>query len=151
MTDPFSVTQEDLGDPFAVATSEFIEPDDLDGRLVFFIPESKGQGKGTQGLYDFVTGDMLVLSGESTDKIDMTKGPFEVVGQRISCGMINQIMPHLRTKRMVFGRVHSQPSSHNKNVKAFRLVEPTAEEITKARPIATAWLERRAKATDPFS
>jgi hypothetical protein len=151
MTDPFSVTAQDLGDPFAVATSEFIEPSDIDGRLLFFIPESKGQALGANGPYDFVTGDMLVLSGDTTDKIDMSKGPFEVVGQRISCGMINQIMPHLRTKKMVFGRVNSQPSRQNRQVMAYRLIEPTPEEVTKARPIATAWLERRAKATDPFS
>lgn len=153
MTDPFNQPAAPADDPFVVATSSFIEPDDIDGRTILYIPTGTGTAKGTQGPYEYVTGDMLVLSGPLTDKIPGPL-PFEVVGQRISCGIINQVKPHVRTQKMVIGLVHSQPSSVNKQVKAYRLVEPTAEQVAAARPMAAAWIEQRRAAqaaNDPFA
>lgn len=149
-TDPFSTGATATDDPFDVATSEFIEPADIDGRLILAIPYEVGSAKGSNGdPYDYVICDMLVLDGPSTDKIDMSKGPFEVKGQRFQSGIIAALKPRVAQRRMTIGRVNSQTSKYK--TLAYRLVEPTPEEIAKAKPIALAWQERRTQATDPFA
>lgn len=137
-------------DPFDVATTTFINPEDLVGRLVLVIPTDSGQAKGDDGnMYTYITGDMLVLDGEPSDKMP---GPFpyRVDGQRFSAGMmVNQLKPKLPTKRMLVGRVDSRPGKFKKL--AFSFGEPTEADVAAARPIATQWLDERAAAIDPFS
>lgn len=148
-TDPFSTGATATEDPFDVATSEFIGPEDIDGRLILAIPYEVGTAKGTNGdPYDYVICDMLVLDGPATDKVP-GPFPFEVKGQRFQSGIIASLKPRVAQRRMTIGRVHGQPSKYKTT--AYRLVEPTAEEIAKAKPIANAWIERRTQATDPFA
>lgn len=152
MTDPFStgaVGATATDDPFDVATSEFIEPADIDGRLILAIPYEVGSAKGTNGEpYDYVICDMLVLDGPATDKIP-GPFPFEVKGQRFQSGIIAALKPRVAQKRMTIGRVHSQTSKYR--TLAYRLVEPTDDDIAKAKPIALSWIARRVQATDPFA
>lgn len=148
-TDPFSTGATATDDPFDVATSEFIEPADIDGRLILAIPYKQGQDKGHDGnLYDYVICDMLVLDGAPTDKVP-GPFPFEVKGQRFQSGIVASLLPRVAQKRMTIGRVHSQPSKFK--TLSYRLVEPTPEEIAKAKPIALEWVKRRVQATDPFA
>lgn len=150
MTDPFSVgASAATDDPFDIATSDFIEPTDIDGRLILCVPYETGTARGNNGdPYDYVICDMLVLDGAATEKIP-GPFPFEVKGQRFQCGIITALKPRVSQKRMTIGRVHSQESKYR--TLAYRLVEPTAEEIVKAKPIALAWQARRVQATDPFA
>lgn len=136
-------------DPFDRATTAFIGPEDLVGRLVCFIPQEKGTAKGAQGPYDFVTGDMLVLDGEPTEKLP-GPFPFEVTGQRISASMmVIQLKPKVPTQRMLVGRVDSRPGQFNRP--AYSFGDPTDADVAQARPAAIAWLERREAAKDPFA
>ena len=148
--DPFSQgagTAED--DPFDEATTDFINPEDLVGRLVLFIPLTQGVGKGQQGPYDYILGDMLILDGPATKKIE---GPFPqlVTGQRISAGMmVTQLKKNLPTQRMICGRVDSRPGQFNRP--AYSFGSPKPEDTALARPIATQWLASRAASSDPFA
>lgn len=137
-------------DPFDRATTAFIGPEDLVGRLVCFIPQEAGKGKGDSGdLYDYVTGDMLVIDGAPTEKLP-GPFPFEVLGQRISAAMmVIQLKPKVASKRMLVGRVDSRPGKFNRP--AYSFGDPTEADVTTARPMAIAWLERREAEKDPFA
>jgi hypothetical protein len=149
VTDPFGATATDMADPFDNATTDFINPEDLLGRIVLVIPTGKGTAKGDNGdPYDYVLGDMLICSGETNRKIEGPI-PYEVTGQRFSAAMmVTQLLKNLPTGRMLAGKVDGRPGKFNRT--AFSFGTLSDEEVAKARPIATAWLERRAKATDPF-
>lgn len=155
MSDPFSAnapaasTAPASDDPFDNATTDFIGPEDLDGRFVLFIPMEKGQAKGAQGPYDYIVGDMLVLDGGASEKIP---GPFphEVKGQRISATMmVTQLAKNVASQRMMAGRVNSRPGQFNRP--AYSLGTPTPDEQARAKPIALDWLRRRTAAADPFA
>lgn len=136
-------------DPFDRATTAFIQPEDLVGRLVLFIPEEKGKAKGANGDYEYVTGDMLVIDGAATEKIP-GPFPFEVRGQRISAGMmVIQAKPKIATKRPILGRVDKRPGQFNNP--AYSFGDPTEADVATARPVAIAWLERREAEKDPFA
>lgn len=144
-----------LDDIFDSATTTFIGPEDLDGRLILFIPREKGQAKGDNGdLYDYISGDMLVLDGQPAEKIP-GPFPFEVIGQRLSAGMIvSQLKPKLAAQKMTLGRVNSRPSKYNKKVPAYSLGDPTDADKALARKYAKAWqdkLNKAAEANDPFA
>lgn len=137
-------------DPFDRATTAFIGPEDLVGRLVCFIPQEAGKGKGDGGdLYDYVIGDMLVIDGAPTEKLP-GPFPFEVNGQRISASMmVIQLKPKVSSKRMLVGRVDSRPGKFNRP--AYSFGDPTDADVATARPLAIAWLERREAEKDPFA
>jgi hypothetical protein len=144
-----------MEDIFDSATTTFIGPEDLDGRLILFIPREKGQAKGDSGdMYDYVNGDMLVLDGEPADKIP-GPFPFEVIGQRLSAAMIvSQLKPKIPAQKMTLGRVNSRPSKFKKGSPAYSLGDPTDADKALARKYAQPWLDRLAKAaesTDPFA
>lgn len=139
-------------DLFDSATTDWITPADLDGRLLLFIPRESGTAKGAQGNYDFVVGDMLVLDGAPTEKIP-GPFPFEVVGQRISAGMATkQLKPRVKTQKMVLGRMNSRPGQFNNP--AYSLGDPTDADKAVARQYAQRWLDKltaAAAANDPFA
>lgn len=140
-------------DLFDSATTDFIEPKDIDGRLLLFIPRESGKAKGNNGdPYEYVIGDILVLDGESTKKIP-GPFPFEVIGQRVQATMmVTQLKPRIETGRMLLGRVNSRPSQYK--TLAYSFGEPTDADKALARPYAKAWKDKRDKAAadaDPFA
>jgi hypothetical protein len=140
-------------DLFDSASTDFIGPKDIDGRLILFLPVESGKAKGGNGdQYEFIRGDMLVLDGETTKKIP-GPFPFEVLGQRLQAEMmVTQLKPRIESQRMLLGRVNSRPGKFGNP--AYSFGEPTDADKAVARPHAKAWKARReaaATAADPFA
>lgn len=136
--DPFAATATDAGaDMFDDPSTDFVTVDDLDGRLVCVYPkevrrEDSRTNAGKQ--YDKIVADVIVLSGPVTDKV--TEVPMFLPDMHFSAGaVVGALRGGVGTGRPRLGRIDSQPSRHNRQVKAYGMKPATDAEKTQAAPI----------------
>src|SRR3990172_1116959 len=118
--DPFADSEAlDGDDPFDSASSAFVQPEVLDGRLILIMPKRLESKKGKNGdPYDAIFGDVVVLSGQPADKIDAVPTVLEDV-MWSSGFVVSQLRPKLARKRPVLGVLNSRPSTYNRQVRAY--------------------------------
>ena len=130
--DPFAGVDEDFDNP----DRDFLEIDDLDGRLVIVFPLSSSLEKSTKpNGKDFtrVVADVVIVDGPTTAKIPHL--PFLAKDFYLSAGaVVGAVKSKVGTGRPVLGRVDSRPSSYNKQVKAYGLADAEDKDKDKARP-----------------
>lgn len=113
----------------------YVEIHDLDGRLLVIFPKrivtAKSRQNGEQ--YEKVIADVLVIDGPTTDK--MPQIPATLLDQHISAGSVKMAIQGMIGKgKPVLGRVNSQPSQYNRQVKAYGLSDPTDQDKRAAWP-----------------
>lgn len=133
--------------PKAENLAPAVPPNYGPGRLLAIWAVSKGERKNDEGkLYPFVETVTLVLDngpdGSQTDEL-VGPAPVKLEGfQHSTTGLVSRLLKRvdgtsakgvkLRYRPMV-GRLNTQASSRNKNVPAFSISEPTADDMVVAR------------------
>jgi hypothetical protein len=84
-----------LSDPFSSTSSSFINMDDLKGRTLLIRPDEIGSrdSKTTGKPYEYVVCDVVILTGDTDDKIEAVPGLYE--GIQLTGG---SVVGHLRPK-----------------------------------------------------
>ncbi len=85
-----------MSDPFSSSGSAFINMDDLNGRTLLIRPDEIGSRKSKNDpdkSYDYVVCDVVILDGDTDDKIEDVPGLYEGV-QLTGAGVVG----HLRNK-----------------------------------------------------
>lgn len=112
------------------------------GRLVAIYARENGVGKGDNGPYPYVETITLVLDNgpdgaQSDDLVPAVTGdPIRLDLRHSTTGLVARLKPRVGTakgNRPLVGRINTQASSRNKNVAAFSIAEPTAEDMNVAR------------------
>lgn len=145
-----------MTDPFSSAREAFVKMDDLEGRLVLITPTDSGERQSTlkgakeSDTYVYIVSDTVVLDGEISDMIDEVPSvleDFQWSGQAVT----GQLLPQLKKKGMVLGRLGTKPNSWK--TKTWVLQEPTDEDKVLARKWLADEEARKAAATpdDPFA
>ena len=137
-----------IDDPFLTGGNERIDPDDLDGRLLLIFPiESKQMTSRTDGgKYTAVFGDVVVLTGEPTDQIQL--GVKHMLHRIMFTGSrADRLQASLSAKRPLLARHGSAPSSYNKKVLAYFFEDVSDEDKALGRAAYAEYQE----ANDPFA
>lgn len=129
--------------------SDFVRPEDVDGRALVVYVLEVGTDKGENGNeYDWVQVDAIALDGEATEKI--TPGePFEM--RFTSSQIVGQLKRKVGTGKPTLGRVDSRTSRFRTKAYGFNPI-PLEETETRARAATAVQRYNESRhAADPFS
>lgn len=127
-------------DDFSLATSSFVNNEDLKGRLLLIYPTAAGERPSTlpkakEGdMYEYVIADVHVLSGKVTDKIDAV--PLKLEDQQLAgASLVPQLKRKVGTGKAVLGIMSTTKSRWGTD--AWILAEPDGTQVD----YATAYLK----------
>ncbi len=89
-----------MSDPFSSSGSAFVNNDDLAGRTLLIRPDEIGSRKSKNKpdeTYEYIVCDVVVLSGETSDKIEEVPVLLESI-QLTGAGVVNHLRPKLRKR-----------------------------------------------------
>jgi hypothetical protein len=128
ITDPFAqTTATSTADPAAFTfddpneiPTDFVRIEDVDGRTIAIFAKEVRQEKGTQGMYDKVIADVVILDGPAFGLI--TEVPMLVRDMHLSADrVVKAVRPNVGTGRPIMGKVDSKRSTKNAGGKAYDL------------------------------
>ena len=122
-------------DLFDGAKNEFASMEDLDGRLVAIWVTGKGtrESKTSGKQYEYCETVTLVLDNglDGTKVTDLVPAaPHTLDGfQHSTGGLVARLRTRVGTPKPLVGRINSQPSKVNKQVRAYGISEPTEGDV----------------------
>lgn len=132
--------------------SDFIRPEDVDGRALVVWPIETGTATGDNGKdYEWVQVDFIALDGGNGEKV--TVG--EIHEMRFtSASIVGQLKRKVGTSRPSLGRIDSRKSRFRTPAYGFNPLDPNAKDTAELRTKAAKAVEKynTAKAEeDPFA
>jgi hypothetical protein len=128
--------------------SDFVRPEDVDGRALVVWPVETGTAKGDNGAdYDWVQVEFIALDGENTDKVTVGE-PNEM--RFTSAAIVGQLKRKVGSGKPTLGRIDSRKSRFRTPAYGFQPIDNSDPIRGKAARAVETYNKTRT-AADPFA
>jgi hypothetical protein len=151
-------TNQPAVDDFDDPQTEYVTPEDYDGRTVLVYPKTVVDNlpstiPGNSGTYSRVTADVVVVDGPVTEKIPSV--PFVIRDAFLSGdAIVSRVRANIGTGKPVLGRIDSRPSTANRKIQVYGIVKVPADDPVRETAVKARDMYRDAQAAsvgdDPF-
>jgi hypothetical protein len=152
-------TNQPAADDFDDPQTEFVTPEDIDGRTVLVYPKTVIDNlpstiPGNTGTYSRVTADVVVVDGDVTEKIPTV--PFIARDMFLSGdAIVSRVRQNVGTDKPVLGRIDSRPSTANRKINVYGIVKVAKDDPAREAAVKARDMYRDAQAAsvgdDPFA